>query len=127
MENIKTDRQSNAELVRIIAMLMIVIHHFSYHCLYPNTKCLGASMDWDELLIQFGHCFVFIGVNLFILVSGFFGIKTKVKGFLRLYSFIFFYTFLKYLIKVIFHLYQNDLQVDALYSFLYLYYFHYLL
>lgn len=91
-------RSSNFELLRIIAMLMIVAHHFSIHSgfsmkippLYLNTLFLQ--------FLQFGGK---IGVNVFVLISGYFLINTdniKLKKVIKLWCQIFFYSFIIYLI-----------------------------
>lgn len=86
-------RQSNAEMLRLIAMFIIVLHHFAVHCCYPNT--LYFTYDTlDQAVILYGYSFLFIGVNLFLLISGYFSIKASVRGFLKLYLIMSFYGFL---------------------------------
>ncbi len=81
------ERNSNAELLRLICMLFIVLHHFIVHSIYPEV--LQGKVSWDSgtdlLIAQFLNAFCFIGVNCFILISGYFGIKLKWKGVVNLY------------------------------------------
>lgn len=72
-------RQSGIELLRIIAMFMILAQHANglgiglpgaYEC---NVEPVNSFF---RLLIQ---CFVFVGVDVFVLISGWFGINFKVK------------------------------------------------
>lgn len=87
-------RQSNIELLRIICMFMIVMHHFAVNVWYPGMLGLRVPMSTDEAAVLLSHCFFFIGVNCFVLISGYFSIKTSLKGFLHLYGFYVFYAFI---------------------------------
>lgn len=58
-------RQSNFELLRIVSMLLIVLHHFGYYA--PDTA--GDPIKTGVLLLlAWGGK---LGVNLFILISGY--------------------------------------------------------
>lgn len=68
-------RNSNIELLRLIAMVFITAHHFAIwgyfignevHTVQPNTV-------WLQFLELFGK----IGVDLFILITGYFAINSK--------------------------------------------------
>lgn len=72
------NRQSNIELLRIVAMSMILIHHFIVHVLYPDTT---ARMPGSFF---FYYPFFICGVNLFFMISGYFGIKLSIKGILKI-------------------------------------------
>ena len=87
-------RQSNVELLRIICMFMIVMHHFAVNVWYPGMLNVSAPSSIDEAVALFSHGLFFIGVNCFILISGYFGIKTSLRSFLHLYGFYAFYAFL---------------------------------
>lgn len=87
-------RQSNIELLRIICMFMIVMHHFVTSVWYPDILQLHIPTSMDEAVVLLSHCLIFIGVNCFVLISGYFSIKTTLKGFLHLYGFYAFYAFL---------------------------------
>ena len=86
-------RESNMELLRIIAMLMITLHHFLIN------KYRGGIVNGDEFLSGWQWAvmingFVYIGVNVFVLISGHFGIKFKWKGVLNLFIICVFYMML---------------------------------
>lgn len=68
-------RNSNIELLRLIAMAFITVHHFAIwgyfigkevHTVQPNTV-------WLQFLEIFGK----IGVDLFILITGYFAINPR--------------------------------------------------
>ena len=95
-------RQSNGELLRLLCMLMIVMHHFVVHAMYGNTLNLAVSEGkWDEQLMLAMHCFFYIGVNCFVLLSGWFSIRLKPRSALNLWAICFFYAVLCYVKKAI--------------------------
>ena len=74
MSSVKTDRQSNFELLRIVAMLMIIAHHISYHgALAPTGEVISFNAYWLQLMVVGGK----IGVNLFVMISGYFSVTAK--------------------------------------------------
>ena len=62
-------RQSNIELLRIITMIMIVAHHFSVH---GNFDFPINTVTINRLWIQFIQIGGKIGVDVFVLISGYF-------------------------------------------------------
>lgn len=88
-------RQSNMELLRIIAMFMVMVLHADYWSIGTPI-----SIDYQQNYIGAStrtifQCLSIISVNVFICISGWFGIKPSVKG---LCSFIFQYCFFGILI-----------------------------
>lgn len=74
-------RQSNIELLRIIAMAMVLVVHADFWSLGAPTIEDFESNSWGY---TFRHIFeaLCIGcVNIFVLISGYFGIRPKVKSF----------------------------------------------
>ena len=69
-------RNSNIELLRIVSMLMIVAHHVLVH---------GIADSIDSGLLHFLDAFLIYGVNVFLLISGYFTIKVKWKSVLNLF------------------------------------------
>lgn len=73
-------RESNFELLRLVAMMMVLL----LHC---NFACLGGA-DFDVVTKQPTISFIrimleqacLVGVNIFVLISGWFGIKFRLKG-----------------------------------------------
>lgn len=64
-------RQSNFELLRIVAMMFIVAHHFLIAT--GNVDYRTGALRGGELL----NSFCVVGVNCFILISGYFGIRPR--------------------------------------------------
>lgn len=74
----KAPRQSNLELSRILAMYLIVMHHFSVHggvSIWSGSAPLSFNFYLDQLLSTGGK----IGVNLFVLITGYFLAKNSVN------------------------------------------------
>ena len=88
-------RDSNFELCRLVCMLYIVVYHLIIHvpAVYENTS-------WGLPVRNICH----IGVVVFVMISGYFGIKRKWKRLLSLALSVSFYNALGILIAVsIFH------------------------
>ena len=69
----KQSRNSNFELLRIVSMMFIVVHHF---------LIASEAVDYSHLSLRGGEMvngFVVVGVNCFILISGYFGIRLKLE------------------------------------------------
>lgn len=86
-------RQSNIELFRIVSMLLILIVHIDGASLgLPQPMGDIASMtsrDWWRLIVE---SISIIGVNCFVIISGYFGIRASWKGFLRFSYYCLFYS-----------------------------------
>ncbi len=95
-------RKSNFELLRIIAMIMIVFHHFA---IFSESKfdinLITLNRLWNQFIRMGGK----IGVNIFVLISGYFLInssKFKISKVLKLWGQVFFYSITIYAIFVLF-------------------------
>lgn len=90
---IKTEtkkRESNFELLRIIAMLMVLVLHADFQALgSPSRGDIISSPITSTLKVFFEMASV-VAVNVFILISGWFGIRPTIKGFSK---FVFQYLF----------------------------------
>jgi hypothetical protein len=96
MEQLKApQRNSNLELLRIICMVLIVAHHYSFHGFgalqhtHFNRYLLGVLVLWGKL-----------GVDCFVLISGYFMADSKftLKKFFKLEGQILFYSVLIFLV-----------------------------
>ena len=67
-------RESNIELLRILAMIMIIAHHFACH---SNFDFPLTEVTFNRVWIQFMHLGGKIGVDVFVLISGYFLINQK--------------------------------------------------
>lgn len=97
MEQQKNIRQSNFEILRIIAAIMIVFHHYSLHGFYVLER------SQNKLLGVFCALWGKVGVNIFVLISGYFLInqKFKIKKILSLIGQVYFYSILIMIINLV--------------------------
>lgn len=79
-------RQSNMELLRIIAMFMILVIHANMIALQRPTSAELISNPIATTTRYFIESFGIMGVNIFVMLSGWFLIKTRAKSF---YSLVF--------------------------------------
>lgn len=96
-------RESNAELLRLICMFFIVFHHVLTHGAYPELLEGGAAIATaDAKVALFLNGLFYPAVNIFILISGYFGISVNFKKFFHLYAFCGFYGMLDFLGRMAF-------------------------
>ena len=96
----KTFRQSNIELLRIVAMLLIICHHFS---LYSGFNYPTDTLSINRLWVQFVQMGGKIGVNIFILISGYFLVSAqsiKTSKIVKFWGQVFFYSMCTFVIFV---------------------------
>lgn len=96
----KTERQSNIELLRIISMIMVLAVHIDGASLglphiSGNTELLDARSTW-KLAVESA---TIIGVNCFTMISGYFGIRLRLGNCM---SFLFQCIFYSFGIKTIY-------------------------
>ena len=73
-ETLKKERNSNIELLRIFAMLMIIADHIFIHCVNGqlNTKLFNTPYIYKKLLILVTIAPLgIIGNMIFMIISGF--------------------------------------------------------
>lgn len=92
MERKENQRQSNFEALRIFAMFLVLVVHADYYSLgAPGLAEVKASpfSSYIRMLIE---SFSIVCVNVFVLISGWFGIHPKVKNFCKfIFQCLFFY------------------------------------
>lgn len=105
------NRQSNVELMRIICFLMILIHHLITQVLFSGSEILGVNgiLTSQKTYAITLNGFCYIGVNVFMLITGYFGIIFKWKGVLKLYLLLVFYAFFQCLCQSYIGTYQFSL------------------
>ena len=67
-------RSSNFELLRIVCMLFIILHHFSVHTVLPSE-----APEINLIIMKICAIGGKIGVNSYVLISGYFLINSKFK------------------------------------------------
>ena len=99
-------RDSNIELLRLVCMFLIVFQHCTSLCAFPEV--------WDVSIMSSEVCaaslslgLTYIGVNCFVLISGYYGIKLKLKSALNIYLICAIYALIGYLL----HLYIDGAHI----------------
>ena len=82
----RMQRDSGLELLRIVAMLLIVCHHFSVHSALPLGGNYTGSHPFNVLWAQWLAFGGKLGVDIFVMISGYFLIAkcAHLKSLLRL-------------------------------------------
>lgn len=104
---VRKARQSNLELLRIIAMLFIMMGH-TYVRLSDNGNegVFGGSLFWKTMI----STMVTTGVGVFIAISGWFGIRFKFRSLAKYLFLVFFSLFLIYGLAVAFKITSFSIQ-----------------
>lgn len=93
-------RNSSIELLRILSMIMIVFHHFAIKGGFEwDPSYVGIPLFWFNLMVMGGK----IGVNVFVLISGYFLVSSKGSTFnlrriLKFWGQVFFYSIAIYVV-----------------------------
>ena len=70
----RKDRSSNFELLRIFAMLLIITYHYA---LFSNFRFSAGTLSFNRLFYQSMLLDGKTGVNLFVMISGYFMVKSR--------------------------------------------------
>lgn len=88
-------RDSNFELLRIVAMFLVLVIHADFYSLGIPTSQEMVNHPVSSLMRYIVESFSLVCVNVYILISGYFGIKVKFKSIL---SFLFMIEFWRVLV-----------------------------
>lgn len=94
-------RMSNLELLRVVAMIFIMFGHSSLRInALPTSDAFVTNPLYSFLAIMSG-CIATTGVGIFIVISGWFGIRFSGKGLLKYLFQVFFLLWLIYGIAIV--------------------------
>ncbi|MGX4686646.1 acyltransferase [Vagococcus sp. JNUCC 83] len=101
-------RFSNFELLRIIAIFMIVIHHFAIWTPWD----FESHSQLYRLLITFLMIGGKLGVNVFVMITGYFMIQSniKIKSIIKLIVQVTVFSIVLYVVTVLFHIQGTTLK-----------------
>ena len=68
----KKERKTNIELLRIIAMILIISFHYVY-----KSNFTFEELSVNSFIVKVFYMFGELGVNLFILITGYFMVTGK--------------------------------------------------
>lgn len=92
----KQTRNSSIEVLRMLAILGIVIMH-------TNGTVMEQCSGWKQVWIQIENGFFNAGVSIFVLISGYFGIKCSVRKLIELETTVIFYAVISAIIGYYFY------------------------
>lgn len=95
-------RQSNIELLRLVCMFLIICVHFTGLCIMRYSQIWQCQSGLLALIPYLIHGISVCAVNTFVLISGYFSIRPKLKSFLNFYLMCAFYAGLLYTINLYF-------------------------
>lgn len=101
VNNFKKKRQSNIELLRIVLIIMIIIHHILLNC-FGIKSLIHNNFNENYLNALILNSFLVPAVNVFFLISGYFHIKFNHKNLFRIIFLVYFIYFFIYLLFLIF-------------------------
>lgn len=105
-------RNSSIELLRIISMVMIMFHHFAYHGNFEwNYNEITIPHLWYNYILMGGK----VGVNIFVLISGFFLIENterlfQPKKLLKFWGQVVFYSITTYFLSIVLQINNFDIK-----------------
>jgi len=76
----KKERDSNMELLRLIAMFLILLVHADFWTLGAPTATECVNTTLDASLRVFFEQLSIASVNIFVCISGWFGIRPSFRG-----------------------------------------------
>lgn len=90
------------ELLRIVAMAMIVFGHFIVFGIWNGTETLSQQdVTIDTYYQVFASSFMVVGVNLFVLISGYYGIRLRWRNLIAFCTMCIFYNIASYATDII--------------------------
>lgn len=81
MDNIIKKRDSNIELLRLLAMSLVLVVHADFFSLGAPSQDITVSDPLSAFVRFFFQAMSIVCVNVFVLISGWFGIKPSMKSF----------------------------------------------
>ena len=89
-------RDSNIEILRIVSMVLVLITHACYVSLGPPTQADITASYSSSIMRSLSESLSDVGVNTFILISGWFGIRSRLSRFVEFIFQIYFLEVLLY-------------------------------
>lgn len=103
---LQKERNSSFEILRIISMLLIVMHHYAVHGGFDLVNSFNGKIYFVQVLQMYGK----LGVNLFVLITGYFLSTSKFswKRIVKLELEVIFYSVI---IGLTFHIFYPEREI----------------
>lgn len=92
-KNIHKERESNFELLRIVAMFLVLMLHANFISIGSPTISDCHEAPFNSILRYFFQSLSIGCVDIFVLISGWFGIRPSIKSFTSFIFQCFFFLF----------------------------------
>lgn len=102
-------RETKFELLRIVLMLFIIGGHV---LMWGENLDNFNNTGVDYYLSNFLRSIFMIAVNVFVLISGYFGIKLKWRKLFKLESKVLIYTYISIILGLLFGIYHFSIKTD---------------
>lgn len=109
MKSKKASRESSIELLRIVAMMLIMVGHCYFRFRPLPQEAAIADSPLTSFLDVMLSCITTTGVGIFIAISGWFGIKFKTQGLAKYLFMVIFTLWTVYGIALALHLSEFSL------------------
>lgn len=109
-------RQLNMELMRVVAMMLVLLVHACFLSYWP-MKADFIAAPVKSAVETYLEAIALVCVNCFILISGYFSIRPKWKSLLNLLFLIYFYKFIFWGLDLAFNGFSTVNLVKTLYPF----------
>ncbi len=95
-------RNRGLDMLRVVAILMIICHHCIVNNFgLQNILLKNGGVDGQTFTMIAGNSLVILGVNLFFLISGYFGIRVSEKKIIRIIVKVYIITFVVIIIGLL--------------------------
>lgn len=99
--NLRKERLSNFELLRIVAIFLVLVVHVDFFSLGHPTLRDAMESPLGVFSRYFFEIAAIVCVNVFVLISGWFSIRPSVKGFCNLFFTSMFFLYGVYLVMLL--------------------------
>lgn len=102
----KQQRNSTVEILRIMAILMVIISHISFHGFYTDERYNWIVFPFNRWFLQWTNLGS-LGVDVFVMISGYYLINNQyvnIRKVSNLIAEIVFYSLLIYLMAILFNI-----------------------
>lgn len=93
----RIERNSAVELLRIVSMLFVIVLHFNRWGINHNILEMTGQLTLENSIGHLVESFAIVAVDVFVLISGYFGIRFKWRGVLKLFLVCFTWGVISYL------------------------------
>lgn len=96
--SLATPRNSSVEILRLISMFFVLILHFNHWGINIDILSMSGPLTKENFVGHIIESIAIVAVNVFVLISGYFGISFKIRRLFNLYLVCFIWGLFSYLL-----------------------------